>query len=90
MDFDKAYNYRGVGEFLLKFNSNKYRNKKGEPSRNLEKEWNEIVSTYDIPYLKKFPTVLDFIGKTEKYFHKRGKDIIRRVDKMRYVRNNNN
>ena len=79
-------NYGDVGRKLMNFKISNYINKKGEPAKGLETEF-EKVKKYDIPLFKKFDNVVDFLKWVEKYFNKRGKDIFRRVAKMRYVHN---
>jgi hypothetical protein len=74
-----------VGKKLMNFNINQFLNKKGQPAKGLEEEFADIALNYDIPFLKKFKSVVDFLKYTEKYFNKRGKDIVRRISKTLYV-----
>jgi hypothetical protein len=80
-------NYREVGKKLMNFRAKNFMNKKGEAAKGLQDSWDYLISNYDIPYFRKFTDVRDFLRATEKYFNKRGKDIVRRVDKMMYVHN---
>jgi hypothetical protein len=84
-DSPSAQSYRTVGKKLMDFNINQFLNKKGQPARGLEEEFQDIRNNYDIPFLNKFGSVVDFLKYTQKYFNKRGKDIVRRIDKTLYV-----
>jgi hypothetical protein len=84
-DSPLAQTYRDTGKKLMKFNKNIFFNKKGQPAKGLEKEFTNILINYDIPFFRKFKTVESFLTHTEKYFNKRGKDIVKRIDKMLYV-----
>ena len=77
--------YRGTAKKLMNFKASNYTDKKGRPAQGLQKSWDELIKNYDIPFFRKFKNVLDFIRYTEKYFNKRGRDIMKRIDKMRYV-----
>ena len=77
--------YRGTAKKLMNFKASNYTDKKGRPAQGLQKSWDELIKNYDIPFFRKFKNVLDFIEYTEKYFNKRGRDIMKRIDKMRYV-----
>lgn len=76
--------YEGVGRKLMNFKASSYLDKRGNPAKGLEREF-ESIKKYDIPLFKKFKSVVEFLYWVEKYFNKRGKDIFRRVAKMRYV-----
>lgn len=76
--------YEGVGRKLMNFKASSYLDKRGNPANGLEREF-EGIKKYDIPLFKKFNNVVDFLYWVEKYFNKRGKDIFRRVAKMRFV-----
>lgn len=77
--------YRDIAKKLINFKASNYLNKKGEPAKGLQESWENLLIDYDIPLFRKFPNVVDFLRYTEKYFNKRGRDIIKRIDKMRYV-----
>jgi hypothetical protein len=81
---DAMVNYQDTGRKLMNFKASTFMTKEGEPAKGLEAEFKELQK-YDIPLFKKFNNVLDFLKYTEKYFNQRGKDIFRRVNKMRYV-----
>lgn len=84
-DYDKGgIDYKNIGLKLKNFDIKSFLNKKGEPAKGLEMEF-EGLKKYDIPLFKKFNNVFDFLNWTKKYFNKRGDDIFRRVSKMRYV-----
>lgn len=78
--------YEDVGRKMMNFKASRYLNKRGNPAKNLESEF-ERIQKHDIPLFKKFNNVVDFLYWTEKYFNKRGRDIFKRVAKMRYVHN---
>ena len=84
-DSPTAQQYMNVGKKLMNFNINQFLNKKGQPANGLEEEFADIALNYDIPFLKKFRSVIDFLNYTQKYFNKRGKDIVRRISKTLYV-----
>jgi hypothetical protein len=88
-EYDNASftNYRDVAKKLMNFKASNFMNKKGEPAKGLQDSWQNMLIDYNIPYFRKYPNVLDFLRATEKYFNKRGRDILRRIDKMRYVHN---
>ncbi len=88
-EYDNASftNYRDVAKKLMNFKASNFINKKGEPAKGLQESWTNLLIDYNIPFFRKYPNVLDFIRVTEKYFNKRGRDILRRIDKMRYVHN---
>ena len=78
--------YEDVGRKMMNFKATNYLDKRGNPTKGLEAEF-ERVKKQDIPLFKKFKSVVDFIYWVEKYFNKRGRDIFKRVAKMRYVHN---
>jgi hypothetical protein len=49
----------------------------------LQNEWTNIITDYDIPMFRKFKNVFDFLKYTEKVFKKRGKYIISKIDKIK-------
>lgn len=79
--------YRGTAKKIMNFKASSYLNKKGLPAKGLQESWTKLITEYDIPFFRKFKNVVDFLKYTEKYFNKRGRDIIKRIDKMRYVHN---
>lgn len=79
--------YRGTAKKLMSFKASSFLNKKGQPAKGLQESWTKLITEYDIPFFRKFKNVVDFLNYTEKYFNKRGRDIIKRIDKMRYVHN---
>ena len=86
-EFDSplAKSYRTTAQKLLNFKADRFFNKKGQPAKGLESEFTEMLVNYDIPYFRKFKDVRSFLKATEKYFNKRGRDIMRRIDKALYV-----
>ena len=76
--------YDEIGRKLKNFKIDSFFNKQGEPANGLEKEF-QSMKKLDIPLLKKFDSVVDFLTWTKKYFNKRGEDIFRRIAKMKYV-----
>jgi hypothetical protein len=76
--------YEGVGRKLMNFKASSYLDKRGNPANGLAREF-ESIKRFDIPLFKKFKSVVEFLYWVEKYFNKRGKDIFKRVAKMRYV-----
>ena len=78
-------NYRETAKKMMKFKASNFTDKRGNPAKGLQQSWNKLIKEYDIPLFRKFENVLDFLKYTEKYFNKRGKNILRRIDKMRYV-----
>ena len=77
--------YRGTAKKLMSFKASNFLNKKGQPAKGLQESWTKLITEYDIPFFRKFKNVVDFLNYTEKYFNKRGRDIVKRIDKMRYV-----
>ena len=77
--------YRGTAKKMINFKASNFLNKKGQPAKGLQESWTELITNYDIPFFRKFKNVVDFLNHTEKHFNKRGKDILKRIDKMRYV-----
>ena len=84
-EYDNAMiDYEDVGRKMMNFKASRYLDKRGNPAKGLESEF-ERVQKHDIPLFKKFKNVVDFLYWTERYFNKRGRDIFKRVAKMRYV-----
>jgi outer membrane murein-binding lipoprotein Lpp len=79
--------YRDTAKKMMNFKASNFLNKKGEPAKGLQESWTKLITEYDIPFFRKFKNVVDFLNYTEKHFNKRGRDILRRIDKMRYVHN---
>ena len=77
--------YRDTAKQLMNFKASRYLNKQGEPAKGLQEMWVDMLLNYDIPFFRKFSKVVDFLGYTEKYFNKRGRNIINRIDKMKYI-----
>jgi len=86
-NFSIMGNYRETAKKLMNFKASSLMDKNGNPAKGLQESWNDLITNYDIPFFRKFKNVLDFLNYTEKYFNKRGSDIIKRIDKMRYVHN---
>jgi hypothetical protein len=89
---ENVYDYSGLGgdyretaKKIMNFKASNFLNKKGQPAKGLQESWEKLIKEYDIPLFRRFPNVVDFLNYTEKYFNKRGRDIIKRIDKMRYV-----
>ena len=51
--------------------------------KGLQKKWKKIIEDYDIPLFRKFKNVFDFLNYSEKQFHKRGRKIVNKIDKLR-------
>lgn len=79
--------YRDTAKKMMNFKASNFLNKRGEPAKGLQESWTKLITEYDIPFFRKFKNVVDFLNYTEKHFNKRGRDILRRIDKMRYVHN---
>lgn len=77
--------YRDTAKKLMNFKASNFLDKKGNPAKGLQESWTELIRDYNIPFFRKFKNVVDFLNYTEKYFNKRGRDILRRIDKMKYV-----
>ena len=77
--------YRGTAKKMMDFKASNFLNKKGEPAKGLQESWTKLIAEYDIPFFRKFKNVVDFLNYTEKHFNKRGRNIMKRIDKMRYV-----
>jgi len=77
--------YRDTAKKLMSFKASNFLNKKGQPAKGLQESWTKLITEYNIPFFRKFKNVVDFLNYTEKYFNKRGRDILKRIDKMRYV-----
>jgi hypothetical protein len=87
-EYDSDYgSYRDTAKKIMSFKASNYLDKNGNPAKGLQESWTELITKYDIPLFRKFKNVVDFLNYTEKYFNKRGRDIIKRIDKMRYVHN---
>jgi hypothetical protein len=84
-DSPTAQSYRTTAKKLMNFDMGRFFNKKGRPAKGLEEEFQTLTREYDIPYFRKFKDVRSFLGATQKYFNKRGRDIIKRIDKALYV-----
>lgn len=78
-------NYRDTAKKMMNFKVSNFVDKRGNPAKGLQHSWSELIKEYDIPLFRKFENVLDFLKYTEKYFNKRGRNILIRIDKMRYV-----
>jgi hypothetical protein len=79
--------YRDTAKKMMNFKASNFLDKRGNPAKGLQESWTEVITKYDIPLFRKFKNVVDFLNYTEKYFNKRGRDILKRIDKMRYVHN---
>jgi hypothetical protein len=77
--------YRDTAKKLMNFKASNFLDKKGNPAKGLQESWTELIRDYDIPFFRKFKNVVDFLNYTERYFNKRGREILRRIDKMKYV-----
>lgn len=83
--YDHASDYRNTAKKLMSFKASNFLNKKGEAAKGLQESWENMLIDYNIPFYRKYPDVRDFLRVTEKYFNKRGKTILRKIDKMMYV-----
>ena len=77
--------YRDTAKKLMNFKASNFLDKRGNPAKGLQESWTELIRDYNIPFFRKFKSVVDFLNYTEKYFNKRGRDILRRIDKMKYI-----
>lgn len=85
-EYDNAgFNYKQTAKTLMNFKASNFLNKEGKPAKGLQDMWTDLLIDYNIPLFRKFPDVVDFLNYTEKYFNKRGTDIFKRINKMRYV-----
>ncbi len=84
-DYPSMMKYKGVARKLISFNKDTYYNKKGELSKGLEDEFNNLVTNYDIPLFRKFKSVDNFLDYTQNYFNKRGEDILKKINKTMYI-----
>jgi len=78
-------NYRETAKKLMNFKAKNYMKENGEPAKGLQESWEKLIKEFDIPLFRKFKNVINFLEYTEKYFNKRGRNILKRIDKMRYV-----
>ena len=83
-EFDSPGTYKQHARVLSRFNISRFFNKKGEPARGLENEFEDIKNNYDIPFFKKFKNVKEFLEYTQKYFNRRGELITKKIDKALY------
>lgn len=79
--------YRDTAKKLINFKASNFLDKRGRPAKGLQESWDKLITEFDIPFFRKFKNVVDFLTYTEKHFNKRGRDILNRIDKMRYVHN---
>lgn len=84
-DSPKVKTYRKVAKKMMNFKASDYLGKDGNFSKYLQRNWSNLIDEYDIPFFRKFKNVGDFLKYTEKHFNKRGRDILRRIDKMLYL-----
>jgi hypothetical protein len=77
--------YRDTAKKLMNFKASNFLDKKGNPAKGLQESWSELIRDYNIPFFRKFKNVVDFLNYTERYFNKRGREILRRIDKMKYI-----
>ena len=77
--------YRDTAKKMMNFKASNFLDKRGNPAKGLQESWTELITNYDIPFFRKFKNVVDFLNYTQKHFNKRGRDIMKRIDKMRYV-----
>lgn len=78
-----GYEYERLIREILKTNFNKYL------SMDLSNEWDDLLG-YDIPLLRKFKTVNDFIKYSENFLKNRAVIIQKKINKMKFVHNNGN
>jgi hypothetical protein len=87
-EYDVSFDsYRDSAKKMMNFKASNFLNKEGQPAKGLQESWSTLITDYDIPLFRKFKNVIDFLNYTERYFNKRGRDIVKRIDKMRYVHN---
>ncbi len=73
--------YRSIVLSLIRFKKSNIDHKK------LQKDWEFVINNFNIPFFKKFKDFGDFLTYTEKYFNKRGRQILKKIDKMNYKYN---
>jgi len=86
-DYPKVKNYRKVAKKMMDFKASDYLGREDNFIKYLQRNWSDLITKYDIPFFRKFKNVVDFLNYTEKHFNKRGKNILRKIDKMLYLNN---
>lgn len=77
--------YRKIGDLLMDYDTDSFYNKKNRPIKGLVSEFNKLNTEYNIPLFRKFKNIDSFLNYSKKRFNIRGRDIIKRVDKMIYT-----
>jgi hypothetical protein len=83
-DYPTHKNYRKVAKKMMNFKASDYLGN-ANFTKYLQRNWSGLIDKYNIPFFRKFKNVEDFLKYTEKHFNKRGRDILRRIDKMFYL-----
>lgn len=86
-DNPRLKSYREVAKKMMDFKASDYLGRDDNFIKRLQKNWSDLIDEYDIPFFRKFKNVGDFLKYTEKHFHKRGKTILKKIDKMLYLNN---
>ena len=86
-DKDMINDYKRMVSNLTDYDA--YRSTYYEDPRDLEKDWQTLLSA-DIPFLKKYKDYKSFLIASTKYFRERSKEILRKIDKLEYVHRDRN
>ena len=84
-EYDSPNTYKSLVSMANKFSASNLLNKNGEASEGLKTSWVNLIRDYDIPFFRKFKNVEDFLHYTERYLKKRSTDILKRINKMKYL-----
>lgn len=84
-DYPEVKTYRRVAKKMMDFKASDYLDEGDNFTKYLQRNWSDLITKYDIPFFRKFKNVGDFLKYTEKHFNKRGRDILRKIDKMLYL-----
>jgi hypothetical protein len=81
---NKIIDYENLSKKLKNFKIDNFLDEKGDVKKSVVKEF-ESLKKYDIPLFRKFNNVKNFLLYTQKYFNKRGRDIFKKIIKMKYI-----
>lgn len=84
-EYDSPMTYRNMVSSALKFKASNFLNKNGQASEKLKSSWLQLIGEYDIPFFRKFKNIEDFLHYTERYLNKRASDILKKINKMKYI-----
>lgn len=77
--------YRDIGKTLRDYDTDRFYKRNRKLIRGLDSEFNDLIKDNDIPLFNKFKNVEEFIKYSKKRFNHRGRDIVKRVDRMVYT-----